>query len=113
MRRFAQVVDELELIDLPLQGGLLTWSGGRNNQAWAKLDRFLVTQSWLDHFNEVVQSRLPRPTSDHFSIFLIGGLRRGPSPFRFENMWLKADGFTDLLRGWWQGVEMRGRASVG
>ncbi|RVX00505.1 hypothetical protein CK203_037002 [Vitis vinifera] len=43
MRRFAQVVDELELIDLPLQGGLLTWSGGRNNQAWARLDRFLVT----------------------------------------------------------------------
>ena len=27
-------------------------------------------------------------------------------------MWLKADGFTDLLRGWWQGVEVRGRASV-
>ena len=44
MRRFAQVVDELKLIDLPLQGGLLTWSGGRNNQAWARLDRFQVTQ---------------------------------------------------------------------
>ena len=43
IRRFAQVVDELELIDLPLQGGVLTWSGGRNNQAWARLDRFLVT----------------------------------------------------------------------
>ncbi|RVX12950.1 LINE-1 reverse transcriptase-like [Vitis vinifera] len=57
MRRFAQVVDELELINLPLQGGVLTWSGGRNNQAWARLDRFLVTQNWLDHFNEVVQSR--------------------------------------------------------
>ena len=27
-------------------------------------------------------------------------------------MWLKADGFTDLLRGWWQGVEVRGRVSV-
>ena len=89
---------ELELIDLPLQGGVLTWSGERNNQAWAILDRFLVTQNWLDHFNEVVQSRLPRPTSDHFPILLMGGgLRRGPSPFRFENMWLKADGFMDLL----------------
>ena len=43
MRRFAQVVDELELIDLLLQGGVLIWSGGRNNQAWARLDRFLVT----------------------------------------------------------------------
>ena len=49
-----------------------------------------------------LQSRLPRPTSDHFPIMLEGGgLRRGPSPFRFENMWLKVDGFKDLIRGWW------------
>ena len=27
-------------------------------------------------------------------------------------MWLKADGFTDLLWGWWEGVEVRGRVSV-
>ncbi|RVX19221.1 hypothetical protein CK203_008528 [Vitis vinifera] len=79
MRRFAHTVDELELLDLPLQGGALTWSGGRNNQAWARLDRFLVTQNWLDHFSGVVQSRLPRPTLDHFPILLMGGgLRRVP-----------------------------------
>ena len=40
-----------------------------------------------------------------------GGLRRGPSPFRFENMWLKVDGFKDLLREWWQGFEVRGMVS--
>ena len=112
MRRFAQVVDELELLDLPLQGGVFSWSGGRNNQAWARLDRYLVTQSWLDKFCGVVQCRLPRPTSDHFPIMLKGGgLRRGPSPFRFENMWLKVDGFKDLLREWWQGTVVRGKAS--
>ena len=43
MRRFAQIIDKLELLDLPLQGGVLTWSGGRNNQSWARLDIFLVT----------------------------------------------------------------------
>ncbi|KAK4567805.1 hypothetical protein RGQ29_003530 [Quercus rubra] len=26
---------------------------------------------------------------------------RGRSPFRFENTWLKADGFTDLVKNWW------------
>ncbi|RVW86987.1 hypothetical protein CK203_043510 [Vitis vinifera] len=38
-----RVVDDLELVDLPLQGGEFTWSGGLNNQAWARLDRFLVS----------------------------------------------------------------------
>ncbi|RVX06274.1 hypothetical protein CK203_027523 [Vitis vinifera] len=82
MRRFAQIVDELGLMDIPLQGGVFTWSGGPNNQSWARLDRFLG-----------------------------GGLRRGPSPFRFENMWLKVEGFQDLIRSWWWEIEVRGSAS--
>ena len=43
MRRFAEVVDELSLVDLQLQGGAFTWSGGLNSQSRARLDRFLVT----------------------------------------------------------------------
>ncbi|RVW92043.1 Signal recognition particle 54 kDa protein 2 [Vitis vinifera] len=38
-----------------------------------------------------MQCVLPRPVYDHFPILLDGGgLRRGPSPFRFENMWVEA-----------------------
>ncbi|RVW42753.1 hypothetical protein CK203_079930 [Vitis vinifera] len=37
-----------------------------------------------------------------------GGLRRGPSPFRFENMWLKVEGFKDLLKAWWEGDNFNG-----
>ena len=112
MRRFAQVMDDLELIDLPLQGGSFTWSGGLHNQAWARLDRFMVSPSWLDQFSNVIQKRLPRPISDHFPILIEGGgIRRGPSPFRFENMWLKVEGFKDLMRSWWQGMSVSGRAS--
>ncbi|RVX17546.1 LINE-1 retrotransposable element ORF2 protein [Vitis vinifera] len=112
MRRFAQIVDDLELVDLPLQGGEFTWSGGLNNQAWARLDRFLVSPSWLDQFSGVTQGRLSRPISDHFPIVLEGGgVRRGPTPFRFENMWLKVEGFNDIIRTWWQEIEVRGSAS--
>ncbi|RVW30916.1 hypothetical protein CK203_097317 [Vitis vinifera] len=50
--------------------------------------------------------------SDHFPITLVGGgIRRGPTPFRFENMWLKVEGFKDLVHSWWQGIEVRGSAS--
>ena len=61
MRRFAQIADELGLRDIPMQGGVFTWSGGPNNQPWARLDRFLVNTSWLDQFSSVLQSRLPSP----------------------------------------------------
>ena len=47
---------------------------------------------------------MPRSTSDHFLVLLeVGGLLvRGPLPFRFENMWLKADGFKILINDWCQ-----------
>ena len=68
--------------------------------------------SWLDQFSGVTQSRLSRPISGHFPIVLEGGgIRRGPTPFRFENMCLKVEGFKDLVRTWWQGIEVRGSAS--
>ncbi|RVW95517.1 hypothetical protein CK203_039128 [Vitis vinifera] len=40
------------------RGGEFTWSGGLNNQAWARLDRFLVSPSWLDQFSGVTQAEL-------------------------------------------------------
>ena len=43
MRRFAVVLDELGVRDLPLQGGSFTWSGGRNGQVMSRIDRFLVS----------------------------------------------------------------------
>ena len=39
------------------------------------------------------------------------GLRRGPTSFRFENMWLKEEGFKIVLRLWWEGLNFRGFAS--
>ena len=112
MRRFAEIVDDLWLVDLPLQGEEFTWNGGHNNQAWARLDRFLVSPSWLDQFSGITQIRLPWSISDHFPIIQVGGgIRQGPTLFRFENMWLKVEGFKDLIHSWWQGIEVRGSAS--
>ena len=44
MRRFSEVIDDLDLRDLPLQGGLFTWSEGLNSQVMSRLDRFLVSE---------------------------------------------------------------------
>ena len=105
MRRFNEILNELGLRDLPLQGGPFTWRGGLNNQRMSRLDRFLVTADWENQFSNVTQSTLPRPVSDHCPVLLDSdGIKSGPSPFRFENMWLKFAGFKDMLRDWWQSL---------
>ena len=38
-------------------------------------------------------------------------MRRGPTPFRFENMWLKVEGFKEVLRKWWEGIQVSGSTS--
>ena len=100
MRRFSQVIDDLELRDFLVQGGQFTWKGGSPNCRMARLDRFLVSEEWECLFGGSRQSILPRPTSDNFLILLEGGrsLSKGPSPFRFENMWIKEEDFKDLIR---------------
>ncbi|RVW48533.1 hypothetical protein CK203_088484 [Vitis vinifera] len=39
MRRFVEIIEDLELKDVPLVGGPFTWSGGVNNQSFSRLDR--------------------------------------------------------------------------
>ncbi|KAL6312886.1 hypothetical protein AAG906_025743 [Vitis piasezkii] len=79
---------KMALRDLPLQGGPYTWSGGMNGQSKSRLDCFLISEDWENHFSGVSQRTLPRPVSDHSPILLDGGgVRRGPIPFCFENMW--------------------------
>nr|CAN70867.1 hypothetical protein VITISV_027610 [Vitis vinifera] len=92
--------------------GPFTWNGGVNNQTFSRLDRFLFNEGWENHFGDVRQCVLPRPVSDHFPILLdVGGGRRGPSPFRFENMWLKMEGVKELMKSWWEGVSFNGSTS--
>ena len=103
------MVEDLELRDLHLQGGLFTWSGGFNNRLKSRIDPFFIFEDWEVHFQGAVQAVLARPVSDHSPILLDGGgMRREPTPFRFENMWLKEESFKEVLRKWWEGIQVSG-----
>ena len=102
MEKFSKFIEDLNLIDLPLEGGSYTWSSGTTQPAMSRIDRALVTPDWEEHFPNVFQRILPRPISNHNPILLeTGGLARGKILFRFENMWLKTEGFVDKVQSWW------------
>ena len=62
----------------------------------------MVLKGCESRFSNISQILLPKPISDHAPILLDGGGIRGrKTPFRFENMWLKVEGFKDLVRKWW------------
>ncbi|RVW97641.1 Protein RNA-directed DNA methylation 3 [Vitis vinifera] len=74
-----------------VEDSLLEW-------VYGPLDRRAREVFW----EELGACLLPRPVFGHFPVVLdSGGLRRGSSPFRLENMWLKEEGFKDLLKTWW------------
>jgi exonuclease III len=98
---FSDFIFEIGLLDIPLQGGRFTWSNNRENNSSSRIDRFLFSADWDEHFPSISQIRLPCVLSDHFSILLdCGALQRGFRLFRFENMWLKEVGFVDKVKNW-------------
>ena len=97
------------LMDIPLEGGIFSWS---NCTSASRIDRFLFSPVLAEYFTHFSQKRLPRVLSDHFPILLESwSHRRGRIPFRFENMWLKAEGFLDKVKSWWENYHFQGTPS--
>ena len=102
MENFSEFIEELSLIDLPLEGGSYTWSSDLDQPSMSRINRALVSYDCEDYFPDVTQRVLPRPISNHLPILVeVEGILGGKSPFRFENMWLKMDGFKERVHSWW------------
>lgn len=111
MTEFNDFINDLELVDFNLSGGAYTWFRKNSSQS-SRMDRFLVSADWGDFFSNSVQTCLPRVLSDHVPLILeCGGLQRGKSPFRFENMWLKESGFVEWVKSKWVSYEIEGDLS--
>jgi hypothetical protein len=109
MEAFSQFIFDKGLLDIPMMGGLFSWSNGLS---WSRIDRFLLSSGWEERFPDVVQRRLSRVLSDHFPIMLVcGETRRGGGYFKFENMWLQHERFVDKVKGWWQSYQFVGDPS--
>jgi hypothetical protein len=109
MEEFSRFIFDHGLTDIPLMGGQFTWSNG---SSWSRIDRFRLPSGWEERFSNVVQRRLTRVLSDHFPIMLeCGGTNRAGGYFKFENMWLKFEGFVEQVSLWWQSYQFVGDPS--
>ncbi len=104
MSLFNDLVNELELLDLPLSNQRFTWSNLQSHPSLAKLDRFLVSTEWDQTFPLSKVKVLPRITPDHSPIVLSSKDFTPRHLFRFEEVWLGRDDFCSLLPIWWNEV---------
>ena len=109
MRCFDKFIRESGLLDPPLRNAVFTWSNIQVDPICKKLDRFLFSSEWDSFFSQSLQEALPRWTSDHSPICLeTNPLKWGPTPFRFEYMWLLHPEFKEKFSDWWQECTVEG-----
>ncbi len=70
MSLFSNLLNELEMLDLPISNQMFTSSNMQSNPTLAKLDRFLISTEWDQCFPLSKVAAGPRITSDHSSILL-------------------------------------------
>ncbi|GAU33382.1 hypothetical protein TSUD_365080 [Trifolium subterraneum] len=106
-RLFNVFVENSGLFDLPLMGRKYTWVQP-NGRCMSRLDRVLVSSSWLEEWGQVSLWGLKHDVSDHCpSIVKYNGYDWGPKTFR--SMEAKIEDLTEdietlELKGEWEGL---------
>lgn len=99
---FNAVIESYNLVDLPLVNRKFTWCNDHENPIYRKLDRVLVTTSWLEAFPLVHLSALSRERSDHTPLVLDTGSDCPKSTcFKFELWWLLRPELSLIVKEVW------------
>ncbi|WRX28903.1 Reverse transcriptase domain - like 10 [Theobroma cacao] len=100
---FRKLIEDLGLIDMPMIGGEFTYRNFKEEEAFSRLDRFLVSGEFLNRFSKLVQRRLPASLSDHNpKVVEEIGMDWGSKPFKFSNHWLDESTFPTMLKKAWE-----------
>ncbi|PKU87700.1 Putative ribonuclease H protein [Dendrobium catenatum] len=95
------MISDCNLNDIGYFGCPFTWY--RAN-LWQRLDRFLFNDSWLVDFSFSSVEHLSRTLSDHSPLLLSvkTNLHLNALSFRFQNMWMLHNDFSNILAANWQ-----------
>lgn len=108
MRDFFGVLQQYGTPRHPMLGRKFTWTNYQNHAIHSRLDRFLLSQDYLDKF-KVVQWGLERLILDHCLISITDDNRDcGPKPFCFMDIWLNDPKCMKLAKEVWEGTQVSG-----
>ncbi|PNX92925.1 hypothetical protein L195_g016071, partial [Trifolium pratense] len=86
---FCQFADAMELIDVLVAGKKFSWFSA-DGKAMSRLDRFLLSDKFIEKGAASGQWIGNRDISDHFPIWLMcSNVNWGPKPFKVNNCWLE------------------------
>lgn len=96
MRRFSDFINDLELVDPPLNGSRFTWSENQDVRCMSRIDRFLISSSW----EELCPGADSACASKTYLRSCPNFIRQWRDSswkdlFWFENMWLLSEGFLE------------------
>ncbi|XP_068476267.1 uncharacterized protein [Phaseolus vulgaris] len=95
-------------MDIPGVGKRFTWFKA-NGTTKSRLDRFLVSEEWLQFWPTSKQYVQQRVVSDHCALVLKSCVKDwGPKPFRTLDVWLKEPGFIAMVKVKWESYQVEG-----
>ncbi|XP_074271179.1 uncharacterized protein LOC141595105 [Silene latifolia] len=105
MRAMSLSMIECELYDLKSTFSFYTWNNKHEHEGkfYSRIDRVFINDVWLNVFPGSVAHFLPERLFDHCHClvrFDEAPIKR-KAPFKYYNMWSKAQGFEDLITDRW------------
>lgn len=103
MELFNNFIGDLQLREIHVNGVKFTWSNKQQDPLLIKLDRILALTCWDSHFGSSFAWAKARVGSDHSPLILDTGEQRicRSKYFFFQEKWLEASDFVDMVRGKW------------
>ncbi|GAU46303.1 hypothetical protein TSUD_283280 [Trifolium subterraneum] len=106
---FSQFIDAMELVDIPVLGKKFTWFNS-DCSAMSRLDRFLLSEGFIEKGGISNQWVGNRDISDHCPIWLeSSNINWGPKPFKFNNCWLEHSDFLPFVKATWEKMNIHGK----
>ena len=98
-------MDHCNMMEVKVYGQFFTWNNkheGRSS-AFCKLDRILGNDSWITEWPHTEVTILSEGEFDHCPLVIRSFVNESrKKPFRFFNMWCKAEQFHDIVGQGWQ-----------